>query len=74
MRFCSKKRYYFDRKRRGFETSNVRNASAIVVSQSPPSHFDDHGVESYELKCNYCGSSLTGIIDPYDGTLPLSAK
>jgi hypothetical protein len=36
-------------------------------------HFDRHGFESYELDCRYCGVSLTGIIDPLDGTLPLSA-
>jgi hypothetical protein len=37
----------------------------------PP--FDTHGFESYELDCDHCGASLTGIIDPLDGTLLLSA-
>jgi C4-type Zn-finger protein len=36
-------------------------------------HFDSHGFESYELDCSHCGASLTGIIDPFDGALLLSA-
>ena len=34
--------------------------------------FDSHGFESYQLNCKHCGASLTGIIDPYDGTLLLT--
>jgi len=36
-------------------------------------HFDSHGFESYKLDCKFCGASLAGIIDPYDGALLLSA-
>jgi len=37
----------------------------------PP--FDSHGFESYVLDCKSCGASLTGIVDPYDGALLLTA-
>jgi hypothetical protein len=37
-------------------------------------HFDSNGFESYELDCRHCGASLVGIIDPYDGTLLMSAR
>ncbi len=36
-------------------------------------HFDSHGFESYVLDCKSCGASFTGVVDPYDGTLLLSA-
>jgi len=36
-------------------------------------HFDRHGFESYELACAACGVLLAGVIDPFDGTLVLSA-
>jgi hypothetical protein len=35
--------------------------------------FDSRGVETYELRCN-CGLLLSGIVDPADGALQLSAK
>jgi DNA-directed RNA polymerase subunit RPC12/RpoP len=36
-------------------------------------HFDTCGFESYKLDCKHCGASFAGIIDPYVGTLLLSA-
>jgi hypothetical protein len=36
-------------------------------------HFDSSGFESYAFKCKFCRGSLGGIIDPYNGTLLVSA-
>jgi hypothetical protein len=33
---------------------------------------DSSGFESYELTCRFCETRLSGVIDPFDGTLLLS--
>jgi hypothetical protein len=35
-------------------------------------HFDSYGFESYVFDCTFCGASLTGVVDPYDGELVVS--
>lgn len=37
-------------------------------------HIDECGFESYSLKCKECGTPLSGIIDPADELLVLSAS
>jgi hypothetical protein len=36
-------------------------------------YFDPEGFESYLFDCRFCRASLAGIIDPFDGTLLLTA-
>jgi hypothetical protein len=36
-------------------------------------HFDSSGFESYQFDCEFCEASLTGIIDPLEGALLVSA-
>lgn len=47
------------------------NARLAFHRDSTP-HIDECGFESYHLECRQCGSSLGGIVDPYDETLLLS--
>jgi len=44
----------------------------LVFVRTLTPRFDSCGFESYRLECDECGSSLAGIIDPYDETLLLS--
>jgi len=48
--------------------------SRFSFRRTRPPHFDDEGFESYEFHCDHCGTSLVGVIDPYDGKLLLSIR
>jgi DNA-directed RNA polymerase subunit RPC12/RpoP len=46
----------------------------FLFRRKAAARFDDHGFESYSLRCEYCQTFLVGIIDPFDGTLLVSTK
>jgi hypothetical protein len=49
-------------------------AASLLFYAASMAQFDASGFESYELECCQCGTSLAGIVDPYDDELLLSAK
>jgi RNase P subunit RPR2 len=44
----------------------------LIFYRSEKPHIDECGFENYSLKCRTCGSSLVGIIDPFDDSLLLT--
>ncbi len=58
-------------RRRNVECPKCKGRLLFRRARTP--HFDSHGFESYQFNCKHCGASLAGIIDPYDGTLLLTA-
>ena len=54
------------------EVECPRCSARFLFRRARTLRFDNHGFESYELDCKFCGASLAGIIDPLDGTLLLS--
>jgi hypothetical protein len=51
-------------------TGEDRKAAICAVSAA---QFDCHGFESYALDCSFCRTSLTGVIDPQNDVLLLTA-
>ena len=49
-----------------------RGTLALVFHKAAFPFVDSSGFETCLLQCRYCGTSLVGIIDPFDGT-PLAA-
>jgi RNase P subunit RPR2 len=47
--------------------------ASLIFYRSEQPHIDESGFESYSLKCNACGSTLVGIIDPLDDALLVTA-
>ena len=45
-----------------------------MFRRSDAPHIDECGFESYSLKCKECRIPLSGIIDPADESLVLSAS
>jgi hypothetical protein len=48
-------------------------ATQFLFRRPTALRFDTRGFESYRLSCENCHTFLTGIIDPLDGTLLVSA-
>jgi len=49
-------------------------AARFMFSRTDAPDIDACGFESYRLACRECGTALTGIIDPSDEALLLSAS
>jgi hypothetical protein len=49
-------------------------SARFMFRRSDAPHIDECGFESYSLKCKECRMPLSGIIDPADESLVLSAS
>jgi hypothetical protein len=58
-------------RRREVECPRCKGRFSFRRANTP--YFDAAGFESYQLDCRFCRVVLTGIIDPFDGTLLLTA-
>jgi hypothetical protein len=50
-----------------------RCRAQLMFGRSHTPHIDACGFEGYHLECDACGASLSGVIDPADDALLLSA-
>jgi hypothetical protein len=50
-----------------------RCAGPVVLRRNGAAHIDACGFESYRLDCASCDAVLTGVVDPYDDALLVSA-
>jgi hypothetical protein len=46
----------------------------LEVPRSTKATFDSRGFVSCKLSCQHCRTFMTGIIDPFDGALLVSAE
>ena len=46
----------------------------FIFRRKAAAYFDQHGFESHRLCCKHCHAFMTGIIDPFDGALLVSAE
>ena len=44
----------------------------FVFRRSPDPRIDSCGFETYSFRCEQCGATLAGVIDPYDDALLFS--
>ena len=52
------------------ECPNCAKISTFIKPTQP--HIDTCGFESYTFLCEYCGSLLSGVVDPFDDQLLVS--
>jgi hypothetical protein len=48
------------------------NCAKVSTFLTPQPHIDTCGFKSYTFICDYCSSSLSGVVDPFDDRLLIS--
>jgi ribosomal protein S27E len=56
----------------GLEIECLKCKARSVFHRAKFPRIDSSGFETYSFRCQNCGATLVGIIDPFDGKLLLS--